>query len=301
MDRGLNAGPNSTIVRTNGREAVDWQAARNGSLLHAGAAFTARVAPGVAAALLEVLFRRVRRHPVPGRERGWLARARRLPPVTAFGRRLPVWSWGEGPTVLLVHGWEGRGSQMGAFAEALAAAGFRAVAYDAPAHGASRGSMSSMPALWTAVEAVTTAVGPVAGLVAHSAGAAATARAMARGLPVGRAVFAAPAADPGRFLGVAADWLGLPPEVARRTQRRIERRFDMRFEDLSVPAMAPALDVPLLVVHDRDDAEVPWREGEAIAASWPGARLVTTDGLGHRRLLREPAVVEQAVRFLGAG
>jgi pimeloyl-ACP methyl ester carboxylesterase len=253
----------------------------------------------VAAAILEVLFRRVRRHPVPERERAWMAAAEPSR-VVAAGRRLPAWSWGEGPTVLLVHGWEGRGSQMAAFAAPLAAAGFRAVAYDAPGHGAGRGALSSMPALRAAVEALADATGPLAGVVAHSAGAAATAMAMDGGLEVGAAVFVAPAADPGRFLGLAAEWLGLPPEIAHRTRRRIERRFDIRFEDLRVPDLAPWLTTPLLVVHDRGDAEVPWQEGAAIAERWPGARLLTTEGLGHRRVLRDPGVVAAAVEFLAA-
>ena len=56
--------------------------------------------------------------------------------------------------------------------------------------------------------------------------------------------------------------------------------------------------MPLLVFHDRDDAEVPWSDGAAIAGAWPGARLVTTAGLGHRRILRDERVVSQAVAFV---
>jgi len=283
-----------------GEEAAQWRARWAGSALRAVAAGVARVSPAAAAALLELLFRRVGRHPVPERERAWLAGAERSS-VELGGVRLPVWSWGDGPPVLLVHGWEGRGSQMGAFAGPLAAAGLRAIAYDAPGHGETPGRLSSMPALIDAVGAVAAAAGPLAGVVAHSAGAAATAVALRRGLFAAEpeaAVFVAPGADPGRFLGVAAGWLGLPPEIARRTQRRIEGRFGIRFEDLRTPSFAAELGRPLLVVHDRGDREVPWEEGSRIAAAWPGARLVTTRGLGHRRILRDPEVVERAVGFL---
>mgnify|MGYP003291741877 CR=1 FL=1 len=55
---------------------------------------------------------------------------------------------------------------------------------------------------------------------------------------------------------------------------------------------------PLLVIHDREDAEVPWQEGAIIAQAWPGATLSTTSGLGHRRIVHDPAVVERAVGFL---
>jgi hypothetical protein len=40
--------------------------------------------------------------------------------------------------------------------------------------------------------------------------------------------------------------------------------------------------------------------GAAIAAAWPGAELVTTEGLGHRRILRDPAVVARVTDFLAA-
>ena len=58
---------------------------------------------------------------------------------------------------------------------------------------------------------------------------------------------------------------------------------------------------PLLVVHDRDDATVPWLDGATIADAWPGARLLTTSGLGHRGVARDPAVVSEVVRFVSGG
>jgi pimeloyl-ACP methyl ester carboxylesterase len=55
---------------------------------------------------------------------------------------------------------------------------------------------------------------------------------------------------------------------------------------------------PLLLVHDRLDAETGWADSAAIARSWPGTRLVTTTGLGHRRILSAPAVVAEAAAFV---
>src|SRR3712207_7030695 len=55
---------------------------------------------------------------------------------------------------------------------------------------------------------------------------------------------------------------------------------------------------PTLVVHDRDDAYTPVADGAAIAAAWPDARLRVTSGLGHRRILRDPEVVAEAVEFV---
>ena len=57
---------------------------------------------------------------------------------------------------------------------------------------------------------------------------------------------------------------------------------------------------PLLLVHDGQDAETGWADSEAIARAWPGARLVTTSGLGHRRILRDPEVVAEVTGFVGS-
>ena len=81
---------------------------------------------------------------------------------------------------------------------------------------------------------------------------------------------------------------------------RLERRLGFSWKDLNIPAFAPEMRVPLLVIHDRDDREVGWNDGAAIARSWPGAELVTTTGLGHHRIVSDPAVIRQVVTFLSA-
>lgn len=53
--------------------------------------------------------------------------------------------------------------------------------------------------------------------------------------------------------------------------------------------------------HDPWDAEVPAREGAALAAAWPGSSLRSAESLGHRRLLRDPGVVAESVAFVSAG
>jgi pimeloyl-ACP methyl ester carboxylesterase len=260
----------------------------------------AAVAPGRAAAALEALFLTVRRHPEPARERDWLAGSESWT-VRSGGHAVVARAWGRGPAVLLVHGWEGRGSQLGAFVAPLVAAGFRPVTFDAPGHGQSTGRTSSLVEMADAVLAVGREVGPLRGAIAHSVGASAVTVALAVGLEVDRAVFVSPPADPGRFLDAVAAWLGLPAGIARRTRARIERRFAVEWDRLITATLAPEMTAPLLVFHDRGDVEVPWGEGRELVRRWPAARLVTTSGLGHRRILRDPDVVAGAARFVAAG
>lgn len=256
------------------------------------------MAPGAAAEAAARLFLATRRHPLPERERVVLARARREALPSADGA-LPVWVWGaDGPPVFLVHGWEGRGAQLGAFVEPLVAAGHRVVAWDAPGHGEAPGRSSSLVALARALEAAVGRFGPGAGLVAHSAGAVAATYAFARALPVERAVYVAPGADLVAYSRLFARRLGLPESFRRRVQVRVERRIGVAWSELEPLALAAAIDRPLLVLSDRGDREAPLSSVEALAARWPEARLVVTEGLGHRRILRDPEVVDAATRFL---
>ena len=221
--------------------------------------------------------------------------------IESKGRRLAAWSWGDGPTAILLHGWGGRSDQLVAFVEPLLAAGFSVVAPDAPGHGDSTGCASSVIAFADALEAVASRVGPVEAFVGHSAGAAAGALAMSRGLRVHRAVFVSPVAALTDVVVRFAWQLRIPPWIADAMRRRFESRLGVPMSSLDVPTLARHVRAPLLVIHDPADDEVPWHDGAAIAQAWPGARLVDAPGLGHNRILRDARVVAQAVSFLAAG
>jgi pimeloyl-ACP methyl ester carboxylesterase len=214
------------------------------------------------------------------------------------GRPLRAWSWGSGPTVLLVHGWGGYGAQLASFVPALEAAGYRAVALDGPAHGKSPGRQTSLVEFADAVLCTAEAVGPLAGIVAHSFGGASTAIAISRGLRTPRIVFVGPASDPVLATQRFTAALGMPESGWRAMRSRLERKVGVRFDDLNIPRLAAGFDVPLRVVHDLADREVPWEEGSAIAAAWPGAELIATRGLGHYRILHDPEVIRGTVEFL---
>jgi pimeloyl-ACP methyl ester carboxylesterase len=268
--------------------------------LRAGFAAAGAVSPELAGAGAARLFLSTRRHPVPERDRQELQSARRWQLATGQGP-LAAWTWGpdEGPTVVLLHGWEGRASQLGAFAPPLVAAGYRVVGLDGPGHGESPGRSSSFVALEKALCALGDHLGPFAGAVAHSAGCVSTIHALKRGLALERLVCVSPGVDLDGYAREFARLFGLSSAVSGSMRRRIERRLGVTWEELD-PRQAPAdRRVPLLVIHDRNDREAPFAGGAALAKAW-GARLIATEGLGHTRILREDSVVSQAVEFLGA-
>ena len=255
------------------------------------------LAPPLAARAAGSLFRLSPRHRGSSAERETLATGR--PGSIRDGKlRIATWSWGEGPAVLLVHGWGSRGGRLGSFVPPLLNAGYSVMTFDAPGHGESPGRLSSLPQFIASIEALSEKAGKLHGIVAHSMGCSASAVAMRKGLPLERAVFLAPSANPGAYLRPFTQILGLRPAADEQIRRTFENRFGYKWNDFDVPRMARGMETPLLVFHDRDDRDVPWSDGAAIAQAWPGAELVTTEGLGHRRIVHDSAVVGRAVAFL---
>ena len=176
------------------------------------------------------------------------------------GRSWRSWEWGAGPTVVLVHGWGSRAGRFGALTQALAEGGFRAVAYDAPAHGRSTGRSSSLPEFARALRAVGDAVGPVHGLVGHSLGGAAAILALRDGLRAERIVLLAAPADVTRFSTAFADHLRLPAGARAVMQRNLETRLQARWDELHLPTIARSLTAAALLLHDREDEDVPYAQ-----------------------------------------
>jgi len=261
-----------------------------------------RASPRLAALWAERIFCTPPRRPISERMASWLREAQRFT-VIVGGRRVAAWSWGEGgggAGVLLVHGWGSRGARFVDLGNALLSEGHRVVTFDAPGHGASSGRLSSGPEFARAAQAVVNAVGSVSHVVGHSVGGFASALAIERGLQVRRAVFLAPSASPNNYSAQFEALLGVHGPVMASMRGRLERRLGFSWKDLNVPAFAPDMQVPLLVIHDRDDREVGWNDGAAITHAWPGAELVTTTGLGHHRIVSDPGVIRQVVAFLGS-
>lgn len=211
---------------------------------------------------------------------------------------LSAWSWGEGPVVMLMHGWSGRAVHLDGFVQPLVDAGFRVVAFDAPAHGQSDGVMTNIIDCTGAALQVAGTAGQIHGIIAHSFGSPTAAYAVQHGLGVRRMVLIGAPVSFGNLTHRIATMMGFPPNVSELMQRRLENRLGISWDELDTDKMLAETAVPLLVFHDEDDREVPYENGVAIVSAVENARLVTTSGLGHRRIVRDPEVVRQAVEFM---
>jgi len=217
------------------------------------------------------------------------------------GRHIAMWRWGarEAPAVLLAHGWGGNAAQMRAFVFPLLQAGYRVVAYDQPAHGVSEGRLTGLPDFADVLSVVAAHHGHVQAVIGHSLGAAAAALSLAMGRSSFRkAVLVSPPSDLVGYSRRFARWYWMPEAVRRAMQTAIEERYGMRWEELEVARVAPRVAAQALVIHDRNDRVTPWRHGAEVARHWRGAQLLTTEGLGHNRILSNEDVTRAAAAFV---
>ena len=253
------------------------------------------IAPRLTGALARRLLMRPQQYTPREAERAALATAERI--TLRFG--LSALRWGApGPVVLMMHGWSGRPTQFRHLVAPLVAAGRQVIALDAPAHGRSPGDEAHPLAFAEAVLEAAGELKHVESVVGHSMGGAAVMLALAQQRFADRAVvFGSPAAM-SRVLERFARTIALPRAAKRAFLEIVDRHVGVPARELDVTRYESALTIPGLVVHDRDDDSVPFCEAEAIARAWPRARLIATQGLGHRRVLSDPGVVAAATRFL---
>ena len=222
---------------------------------------------------------------------------------------LVAWRWGSDdpdmPVVLLVHGFEGHRGQFGAMIDALLERGYAAVALDVPAHGESAGDELTAVKFIAALERVLDHLKSVHAVIGHSMGAAMALHTLAtrlggkRGDVPRAALISAPSAL-GRELRRFAKAVGLSDRGTRAFIRSVEEHVGRPVDDFDVRHIASEIDLPVLLIHDQNDRQVPVLESARSAHMLPAAELVITQGLGHNRLLADPKVVRTVMEFVDA-
>jgi pimeloyl-ACP methyl ester carboxylesterase len=256
-----------------------------------------RVAPGLAGRVAADLFMRPFRPRPHSREQEWLRDARPETLPTRCGK-LAGWSWGNGPAVVLVHGWNGRGSQMGRLARTIAARGFHALVFDGPAHGRSPGRRTSLIKHSAALVDIAASLPEFYGVVGHSFGALAISYRWNELPSPRRLVMISPPAEMKLYSRMFIRAIGGTDEIHDRMVGVYRKKFGIIWDDITVENLAPKIAPPLLVVHDRADRQAPLSHGRRTCRAWSGSRLHATEGLGHHRILRDAAVAEVVADFM---
>lgn len=217
------------------------------------------------------------------------------------GNRLHAWQCGPSDRrVLLVHGWEDHSGSLRPLARRLLEQGLGVVALDAPGHGHSARADTDLLDTAGALASLLERHGPVHGVVAHSWGAAASLLMLERHpqWQPERIALVAPMRGIEQHLDIFAGIAGLCRPRLERLSRKVEARLDLPLDSLCAVKAAASLAGSALVVHDRMDPLIPYAVSRELVERWAGSDLMTTRELGHRRILRDPAVQDRIVAHL---
>ncbi len=203
------------------------------------------------------------------------------------------------PTILLVHGWSGRGTQLGSFVEPLLDVGYRVISFDAPAHGQSSGKQTTIFEIADVILALQKLYGEFDAVITHSFGGPCSALAVKNGLKINRMVAICPPATIRGLVTKFISALHITEKTSKHLIKHIEKSFGKHiWKELSMTTLVEHLDIPGFVIHDSHDVDIPWEEGQAVAHLWNNAPFKITNGLGHRRILRDDDVIRSAVKFI---
>ena len=226
--------------------------------------------------------------------------------ITVNGHQVRTYAWGDGPRfILLVHGWRSRASRFSTLVERLRSPEHTIVAFEAPGNGDSPGRGTTILDYTAAIRQLVANHGTPEAIIGHSFGALSAFLAVRESVPTRRLVAIAGMADANGLVEQFSRAIGIGPRAERGLRRRIERRVFPQIVNpwrRFIAEIDPAdLHVPLLLVHDADDAVVPVTELPRIAESHTGEVVtLVTSGHGHNRILRDPEVVEKIVGFVNA-
>jgi pimeloyl-ACP methyl ester carboxylesterase len=219
--------------------------------------------------------------------------------IPSLNRQVVVYEYGNSEKkVLLVHGWSGRGTQLVKIADELLKYGYSTISFDAPAHGKSLGNNGIMTDFIAAVIEIEKQYGPFDAAIGHSLGGMSVLNAIKQGLKLKCGVIIGSGDIVQDIIEDFVAKLKLKPDVATRLRLHFEKKYREKMNDFSASKAANDIDIPFLVIHDKDDPEVPVKAGINIHKHLQKGTLLLTEGLGHRKILGNHEVVDNIIRFI---
>ncbi|MDA9772785.1 alpha/beta hydrolase [Flavobacteriaceae bacterium] len=238
--------------------------------------------------------------PIPKREQYMLksAQKKRLQ-IPEIKKEIEILSYGYSKKkVLLVHGWSGRSTQLFAFADKLLENGFMVISFDGPAHGKSTGRTTMMPEFLKTIEKINTTFGPFEAAIGHSFGATSLYNAVATFLDIKTFIAIGSGDRISEIISNFAKNLYLKEKSAKKIQSGLEKKWVIHLDDFSSSTVAKKIKIPVLVVHDKTDGDVPVSCAYKIRQNLEKGSLFITNGLGHTKILRNNEVVHKSIKFI---
>ncbi len=219
--------------------------------------------------------------------------------IPSLNKKIRVYHLGESSKkVLLVHGWSGRGTQLWSIADALVKQGYSTVSFDAPAHGKSTGKTSDMTEFIACIHELDKKYGPFEYAIGHSLGAMAVLNAVKRGFDIKKAVTIGSGDIIEDIMKDFTEKLGMNIATCKAMIKLFEKKFGTTINSYSAYIAAQEVSIPVLVIHDTKDEDVPVTAAHHIHEHLANAELIITEGLGHRKILGDDKVIKEIIKFL---
>ncbi len=219
--------------------------------------------------------------------------------VPEIEKKIAVYKWGNGEKkALIAHGWSSRPTQLHKFIEKLLAKGYTVYAFDGPAHGKSSGKRTMMPEFVKTIEKIVEVYGPFDIAIGHSMGGISLLNVQANKHSFQKmAIIGAPDSIRNIF-NKFIQMMELNPDIAKRLIKVFEDITQKNIEEFHGSYLAGKIEIPVLVVHDEEDKEVPVSDAENNVNHLKQGKLLKTKSLGHSRILKDDQVVKQVIDFL---
>ena len=215
-------------------------------------------------------------------------------------KKIQCYQWGEGPVILLVHGWAGRPTQFRKFIEKFVELGYKVVGFDGPAHGASDGATTNIKEFAIAIEKIYEVTGEPEAVLTHSFGGSAVLYAVLQGLPVKKLVNIASPTIGDEIINTYLRAINGSAKTGEFFKSYILKTQGKPFNEFTSLFFIRNIKQPLqlLLVHDEEDRDVYIRHAEELVKVYPRAQLLRTKGLGHTRILKDEGVINACVTFI---
>lgn len=259
-----------------------------------------RISPILAEKFARKLFITPIKHKIPKREFHMESESVQTNLVVpSINKEIVVYSYGNSnKKVLLVHGWSGRGTQLVKIADAFLENGYATISFDAPAHGKSGTKTTLMLEFIESILEIEKHYGPFEFAVGHSLGGMSILNAVKKGLQVKKAVIIGSGNSVINIVNTFVEKIGLPNKVAVIMKNNFEKKYQFEMESFSGYVAAKDVKIPVLVIHDNDDDDIPVSEAYHIAENLSDKEIFITNKLGHRKILGDSTVINKIVEFL---
>lgn len=246
------------------------------------------------------LFTTPIKHKIPKREHAMEREsAQKTITVTEIKKEIVVYEYGNSAKkILLVHGWSGRGTQLVKIADELLKIGYMTISFDAPAHGKSKGNSSIMIEFIASILEIEKQYGPFEFAIGHSLGGMSVLNAIKQNFQVKKAVIIGSGDIIQDIIDDFICKLQLKPEYGIKLRNHFEVKFGGKMDDYSAYKAAEKTEIPVLIIHDKDDDDVSVNAAYHIQKHLKHAEIMITEGLGHRKILGDDNIIKKIIEFI---